>query len=465
MRMRSPCFLLVCVLSVCFLSKGLQISAAENFDTNMNHWRGVESTWTETENGYTGSTEKNEYDFAVSDSSVDCTKDFLYSVTLEKTDGYGAGLAIGIKDASSREAIRNSFIYFIADPDNVYYNVFKNGESITGPMGRALTAEEKQSKRLTFSAKYSTATASVIFALNGVQIETEYTDVEIIKGQLGIIAHAAQAHFQRAQLTVTDAQQGATGGFETNMTNWAGVESIWTETPAGYLDGTEQSVFDFAFSDVLADGSTSFTYTVQMERINGYGFGLVFAAPDKSSRDAVMRQYIKFIVDPLSITYSIKDGEAVGRQLTEDEKCPAASDITAEPMLYTFVLEYYAEDAVVEFYLNENLIEVYYPEDGIAGYLGLVAHDARVRVKSAIYEEHIATPTPEQTPTQAPTETPSATTAPAETPTKAPAVPSAAHAGEQAGGADKLVLWVVLAVIAAAGIAAAGIIIVKKKRS
>ena len=47
----------------------------------------------------------------------------------------------------------------------------------------------------------------------------------------------------------------------TNMAGWRGLESGWTSTSSGYKDGSEQTVFDVAVSDVTVDGSKNFTYT------------------------------------------------------------------------------------------------------------------------------------------------------------------------------------------------------------
>lgn len=66
-------------------------------------------------------------DFAVSNKQVDLTKNFTYTVKVKKTNGYGAGLVLGVKDISSRDNAMKNFIHFIADPSNVYYEVFTDG--------------------------------------------------------------------------------------------------------------------------------------------------------------------------------------------------------------------------------------------------------------------------------------------------------------------------------------------------
>ncbi len=367
-----------------------------SFQTNLEGWTGVESTWNTTDEGYCDGEEQTVEDFAVSNYTVDGTKDFTYTVTLQKKSGYGAGLMLCVGDAASRDGIKNGYLYFIADPGNVYYNAFKDNASVTGPVGRALTDAEKATDTFTFRVKYNAALKTAVFSLNG-QTVAVYNSAENFSGRLGLMAHDARIACKSAVVSVQD------GGFDTNMTNWMGFKSGWTVTTAGYLDGGERTTFDFAFSDIAADGTKSFVYAAEMERIEGYGFGIAFGAPAFTDSTAdPQKECVIFMVDEQSVVYNIRDQEYIGRKLEADEICPVLKDKGADPMRYTFTLSYDAETGEAKLSLNGKEIAALAAADIIGGRLGLLAHDARIYVKSAHYEETGTEPEPATPPATEP---------------------------------------------------------------
>ena len=84
--------------------------------------------------------------------------------------------------------------------------------------------------------------------------------------------------------------------FQTNLEGWTGVESTWNTTDEGYCDGEEQTVEDFAVSNYTVDGTKSFVYTAEMERIEGYGFGIAFGAPPRFTYPAYQRHFAAFLM-------------------------------------------------------------------------------------------------------------------------------------------------------------------------
>ncbi len=458
--------LIMAVLFNCF--SAFNVSAAV-FDenTNMAGWRGLESGWTSTSSGYKDGSEQTVFDVAVSDVTVDGSKNFTYTVHVKKESGYGAGIALGIKDPSSRDAALQNFVYFIADGDgSVYYRVYKDGAE-GDPVGRTVTDTEDVSD-FTMTVKYNALAGTASFFLDDLQVSA-LADVSAITGTLGLISHDAEALFQSAIFTEEDAVEKEPVKFTTNMTGWKGIESTWTETEAyGYMDGTEQSMNDFAFSDVYVDANKSFIYSCKMQRISGYGLGLAYGVQDISSRDAVLSSYTRFIVDTQSVTYSINESENVGRRLTDEELDPSV-DGSGDAIVYKLDLEYVAEEGVAYLYINDILFESYYAEENIEGYLGLLAHDARISVISADFQyvgEDAATEEPSEAPSDA-TEVPAATqTAETKGPTQTPAAAKSHEAGEGDDNNDSFSGIVIAVVIAAICIAAAiaAVIIFKRRK-
>lgn len=81
--------LIECLLLVSVMGQG--------FETNMENLKGVESTWEITDKGLKDGSEQTVYDFCVSDTAVDGSNSFFYSVEFEKESGYGAGILLGVK--------------------------------------------------------------------------------------------------------------------------------------------------------------------------------------------------------------------------------------------------------------------------------------------------------------------------------------------------------------------------------
>ncbi|MBE7066468.1 MAG: hypothetical protein E7385_02835 [Ruminococcaceae bacterium] len=412
------CFLIAVIMLVSCLP--IMTVSAASFDTNMTGWQGMESTWTSSDIGYKDGAEQTVLDMALSDISVDGTKDFMYTVEVEKESGYGAGLVIGVKDNSSRQAAITNFVYFIADSsDNVYYRIYTNSED-GSPHGRKLTDTENASS-YTLTVRYSAVSATATFLLDGTQVST-LAGKDVISGYVGLISHDASVSFKSAKLDVVEPVAKDPVVFTTNMTGWHGVGSTWTNTDTmGYMDDELHALHDFAFSDIKVDSNKSFLYKCEMQRLGGYGVGLMFGVPDISSADAVQTQYVRFLVDPISVTYSVNGETPAGRRLTDDELDPAVNDPNEEPMTYVLELEYYADEGTAYLYINENIVETFYAEELIGGYLGLIAHDARISVISADFQYiEEATPAPTQESTEAPnTQAPDVTQEPTplETPT------------------------------------------------
>lgn len=244
----------------------LPIYASDNFETNMENWKGIESTWTDTASGFKDGNEQTVFDFALSDSVVDGSKDFLYTVEYKKESGYGAGMILGVKDGKDRASISKAYIYFIADTANVYYSVFVDNNVVVGPIGRPMT-EDELSETITLTAQFDSTSGTIEFSINGNYVGN-YANTDAIKGRLGLIAHDASVSFTKANLTFNSDTEETP--FQTNMSGWKGIESSWKETPKGYIDGNEQSMFDFAMSDVYVDGTKSFIYEAEIMRVNGY---------------------------------------------------------------------------------------------------------------------------------------------------------------------------------------------------
>ncbi len=443
------CFLVLSLVFGMSFGQGHIAEAAPGFDTNMTGWKGIESSWKQTDDGFVDGEEQTVEDFAISDSTVDGTRDFIYTVELKKVSGYGAGLILGVKDSGSRQGILNNYIYFIADDANVYYKVTAGGVA-ADPVGRPLTDEEKSAPSLTFQVTYRAAEENAVFTLNGNVVQS-CGSASRLSGKLGLMAHDAKIQVNKANLTLGDKapEEGGDPLFETNLTGWKGIESDWKITPNGYRDGAEQSALDFAMSDVRMDGSKSFTYEVKLERISGYGFGLLFGVKNIDSRSDIQKEYSMFLVDMESVYCSIKGGDNLGRRLTEEEVCPRVADPAAEPRLYTMTMDYDAEDGSVTLYLDEEFVWTIYDED-LTGYLGLIAHEARVYVKSAlltVYEDTPVTPTgTEAPPVVTPTKAPAAETT-------APSSESGQHAEDEGGFPVYGIVLIVAAVLAAAGAA------------
>jgi hypothetical protein len=389
----------------------LPIYASDNFETNMENWKGIESTWTDTASGFKDGSEQTVFDFALSDSVVDGSKDFLYTVEYKKESGYGAGMILGVKDGKDRASISKAYIYFIADTANVYYSVFVDNNVVVGPIGRPMT-EDELSETITLTAQFDSTSGTIEFSINGNYVGN-YANTDAIKGRLGLIAHDASVSFTKANLAFNSDTEETP--FQTNMSGWKGIESSWKETPKGYIDGNEQSMFDFSMSDVYVDGTKSFIYEAEIMRVNGYGFGLLFGVTNKENRSKILENYTIYIVDLKSVLFNRNQTENVARALTEDELDPKVKDSNEKAMVYKLKLEYFVEDEYATLYLNDNYVNVIDDVEIIKGYLGLVAHDATIRVLSAKYEEVTYTPAPsvEKTPEATATNTvkPTATTA------------------------------------------------------
>lgn len=394
----------IIVLLIALVFNLLPIYAANGFETNMENWKGIESTWTQNTEGFRDGSEQGVFDFALSNAVVDGTNDFLYTVEFKKDSGYGAGMILGVKDGNDRAGIQNAYIFFIADTSNVYFCVFANNQQIMGPAGRPMTEDELAEANTTLSAKFDSTSGSVEFTINGNYVGN-YTTTERITGRLGLISHDASVAFKKANLTVTTDSEETP--FVTNMTGWKGAESTWRETKKGYIDGSEESMFDFAVSDVFVDGTKSFIYEAEIMRINGYGFGLLFGVTNKDSRSKILENHTIFIVDLLSVLYNRNQTINIARSLTEDELDPKVKDINEKAMVYKMTLEYYVEDEYATLYINDNYAGLIDDLDLIKGYLGLIAHDANIRVLSAKYEEVTKTPVPtqEKTPESSPVAT------------------------------------------------------------
>lgn len=385
------------------------VSASEGFETNMENWKGIESSWTKTAEGYRDGNEQSVFDFALSDSTIDGTKDFTYTVEYKKDSGFGAGMILGVKDGKDRTSVTNAYIFFIADVANVYYTVFVNNEAVVGPVGRPMTEDELAQETTTLIARFDSTSGTIEFTINGNYVGN-YTDTEGLKGRLGLIAHDASVAFKKANLVYSSDNEETP--FKTNMTGWTGVESSWKETTRGYIDGNEQTMFDFAVSDVFVDGTKSFRYEAEIMRVSGYGFGLLFGVTNKESRSKILENHTIYIADLKSVLFNRNQTENVARPLSEEELDPKLSDINEKAMVYKFTLEYFVEDEFATLYLNENYVNVIDDIEIIKGYLGLVAHDANIRVLSANYQEITTTPAPTVDKTPEAEATPSPTTVP-----------------------------------------------------
>ncbi|NLN04946.1 MAG: hypothetical protein GX166_09045 [Clostridiaceae bacterium] len=365
-----------CLLVVYVMGKG--------FETNLENLKGVESSWEVTDKGLKDGSEQTVYDFCVSDTSVDGSKSFVYNVEFEKESGYGAGILLGFKDSSSRKGILDSFIYFIADPDNVYYSVFENGNMVAGPVGRPLYEEEKSSD-MVLTCQYIKQTETCVFYINGNYVGM-YANKDKVAGKMGLVAHDASVYFTKAKLMVLDDSKEETR-FETNMTGWKGVESSWKETDVGYIDGNEQNAYDFAMSDIYVDGTKSFVYKVEMARMGGYGFGIVFGASSSDERNTILNNSTLFLVDTRSVLYNRNQQENVAKPLGEELKDPLLKEFKEDSKVYKLRLEYHAEDEMAILYLDDLDVFVIDDPEFVVGYLGVFAHEGNARVLSAKFEE------------------------------------------------------------------------------
>ena len=240
------------------------ISANDSaFKTNMDGWSGMESTWNVTDDGYVDGAEQSNDDIALSDVYVDGTKDFTYTVHVKNTGGYGVGLVMGVKDKSTRDNALSTCLKYIVDPDNVHYakNYLESGAVQSSVLGavpcadRGLTGVSEYSLGVVYDADSGKA----VFMLNGAPLhKATYDDTEALKGYLGLVAHGASIIATEAYYYEESAS------LKTNLTGIQGLDSSWVETPAGYMDGGEQSIDDIAVSDISFDGSKDFTYTVKL---------------------------------------------------------------------------------------------------------------------------------------------------------------------------------------------------------
>ncbi len=376
---------LVAAATVLFSGYAAKVSAEDGFTTNLTGWNGVEAAWTVGADGYQDDPSQDLMDFSLADASVDGTKSFVYEVQAERISGYGFGLVLGVKDPSSRESIQNNFVLFMVDPGSIYYNVNNNG-----PVGRPLGDGEKcprvedsgAAPRLyTFRVVYDADTGAAEFYLGDQLIQTLPNAASTVSGRVGLLAHGGRVMVKKAALTVSE----EANGFVTNVEGWTGVESTWRTTANGYRDGTEQRLWDFAVPNVTLDGTKSFVYEAQMERINGYGFGVVFGIQDASSLAKLQEKFSYFMLDDANVYFNIDNTGNQARPLTDDEKCPRVSDPNAAPRLYTFRIEYDAETTMLRFYLGNSLLGSCENAAAYAsGKLGLFARDAEIYVKKAL---------------------------------------------------------------------------------
>lgn len=430
-------FLIACVLSLYYTGATLGavgFMSTAGFESDL-EWRGLDSSWTETSEGFVDGPEQTVEDIAISDQRMDGTRDFTYTVVLEKNAGYGAGLVLGAKDSMDRQSVLQNYIFFIADDANVYYRCTTDGVT-AGPVGRPLTEEEKQASSWTFQVIYRAAEEDAQFMLNG-RVVQSYSSAERLAGYLGLIAHDASVVVKSATVVLGDMPGEEEGEplFETNLTGWQGMNSTWEVTPTGYRDGVEQGIWDCSTSDIMVDGTRSFTYEVIVERMSGYGMGLLFGVANRESRDSVLQDYSYFIVDPDNVYCAFDAGNNLGRPLETSERCPRATDPNGTPREYTLAMEYNANSGLVVFTLDGEIIWTAYDQD-VSGYLGLLAHDSRMFVKRAVLQfEDESTPEP--------TKTPSATAIPSTTPT-----PAATNPPTQDNGGFPVLLVLLSVVIA-----------------
>lgn len=360
------------------------ISANDSaFKTNMDGWSGMESTWNVTDDGYVDGAEQSNDDIALSDVYVDGTKDFTYTVHVKNTGGYGVGLVMGVKDKSTRDNALSTCLKYIVDPDNVHYakNYLESGAVQSSVLGavpcadRGLTGVSEYSLGVVYDADSGKA----VFMLNGAPLhKATYDDTEALKGYLGLVAHGASIIATEAYYYEESAS------LKTNLTGIQGLDSSWVETPAGYMDGGEQSIDDIAVSDISFDGSKDFTYTVKLTKIAGYGAGLVLGVKDPSSRDEALKNYVYFIADPGTVYYKIftdgVDGGPNGKGWSD-------LGYATVPNTYTLQAEYDAAAAVLSLYLNDELvIEINDAAAVVSGNIGFFAHDADVCILEAHYE-------------------------------------------------------------------------------
>lgn len=368
---KSLCILFVVAIAV---SGFVTVNAADGFTTNMTGWKGLDSNWTLTEEGYKDGPEQGVNDFAVSDVTVDGNQDFTYTVRVNKQGGYGTGIAFGIKNATNQGTALQNFVYFMADPGSVYYQVFKDGVG-QGVNGRQLTEAEKAMTDLTFTMKYDADSATIALYFNGEYIKYLVNAKDVVAGNLGVFAHDASIYVTAANY------ESKCESFVTNLPGWKGLDSNWYLSAVGYKDGGEQGIHDLAVSGYEIDGTTNFTYTATVTKDGGWAAGLVLGVKDISSRDAALKNFVCFAVDPGNAYYQVfVDGNLVTtplRALTDAEKALST---------YTLKVVYDAATGKTAFYLNDVIVAESDNPEYIKGYIGLYAHDASVLATQAVLE-------------------------------------------------------------------------------
>lgn len=116
---------------------------------------------------------------------------------MKKTNGYGAGLVLGVKDISSRDNAMKNFIHFIADPSNVYYEVFTDGTG-GGTYGAAHGVADLT--EYTLSVKYDASKGVASFYFNDTIVST-LEDKDALSGYIGVYAHDANVYILSANYT------------------------------------------------------------------------------------------------------------------------------------------------------------------------------------------------------------------------------------------------------------------------
>ena len=334
----------------------LFISAQSNFATNISGWRAVHGEWTETENGYNGSS--GYPSLAISDQLVSSSAAFTYSGDVTHGDG-------GLSIIKSKENPDNNTIwqFNVAGGNLSVYKYYNDG--VTGAETLA-TAAVAESEKYTIEI---TCDGAGGFAVRVNEASATFTDTSI-NGYLGVRIWDQSLTFNNLNYT-SDTE------FTTNLEGLTGVSGDWTLYKQGWVQQSERGR-SFLASNKQVDTTKSFTYEVIVKDRGNHAVGLAFGT-DADHYAAVQ------------ITGS-GNVELPGRTAADAfawwNEARGTIEADIQPTEYTILMKYDAKTKIIEISVNgTDIIETEIDPSKLTGYVGLYTEDSTATFTKAIYTE------------------------------------------------------------------------------